>query len=607
MCGFLGEFTCQNHPITEAVSFETLLALSKHRGPDNCRITRGSGFQFGFNRLAILDVSSQGDQPKKSPSGRYQVVFNGELYNYKDLAKTYDLTNLSSTSDTEVLIHLLDTLGVEATITLLNGMFAIAIIDTAEDCLYLTRDFAGIKPLFYGKSTEGIVISSQFDQVFKHTWFCTRLILRPEIVKEYFGFGYMQAPNTIYERIFQVEPGELIRVERTGSLTKTTLVSFRKTQTPEITETDLSTILQTAVSKQLVSDVPIATFLSGGIDSPLISAYAKKHISDIEAFTLEVDNPKLNESQIAKAYAAHLDLKQHIVSVKESDLLSEIDSHFKAYSDPFGDYSSIPTFVISKEARKQHTVMLSGDGGDELFFGYPRMLDILKKRWWFKLPYMIRKPLAQVTNALGFTKTWAPYFKSFDSFIANKHLKLPAETLNIAFPNISFSKEIDTLYSFKNSSTKTLLHQLRWNEFYAHLQRVLVKVDRASMAHSLEVRVPFLDKTIITWAWQRDGELTSEQGLKKDLKMLLADVVPEALINQKKMGFSVPMYDWLHTSLQQDVKLVVFDTPFYGADIINISVLSGYVQDFFDKKHDNAWGVWHIYAWQKWWLEHGVE
>src|SRR5690606_24861212 len=249
----------------------------------------------------------------------------------------------------------------------------------------------------------------------------------------------------------------LIQINRQGNLSKKTLVSFAKTQAPKKEKKDLSTIIQTAVSKQLVSDVPIATFLSGGIDSPLISAFAKKQMHTIEAFTLEVANPELNESEIAKAYAEHLNIKQHIVSVSETDLLSEIDAHFKAFSEPFGDYSSIPTYVISKEAKKKHTVMLSGDGGDELFFGYPRMLDVLQKRRWCKLPFLLRRPLAQVTNKVGFTITWAPYVSSLDAFIANKHLKLPAVTLAGAFPNTPLSKPMTSLYSFTNFNKQGVL------------------------------------------------------------------------------------------------------------------------------------------------------
>jgi asparagine synthase (glutamine-hydrolysing) len=251
--------------------------------------------------------------------------------------------------------------------------------------------------------------------------------------------------------------------------------------------------------------------------------------------------------------------------------------------------------------------MLSGDGGDELFFGYPRMLDILKKRWWFKLPYFIRKPLAMVTNSLGVTKTWAPYFKSFNAFVKNKHLKISEDILSKAFSNTDFSEPIHKLYQFKNDDKVSLLHQLRYNEFYAHMQRVLIKVDRASMAQSLEVRVPFLDKSSIAWAWEQRGKLTNKRDLKKTLKTLLAHEVPESLINQKKMGFTVPLNDWLHQHLKADVMQLVFNEPFYGEEIMDVSVLRGYVQDFFDHKHDNAWGVWHIYAWQKWWLTHGID
>ncbi len=600
MCGFLAEFSFENHRPTSAETFKNLLSLSAHRGPDSTRIESANNFQLGFNRLAILDISENGNQPKCSPTGRYHVVFNGEIYNYKHLAEIHHLDNLKSTSDTEVIMHLLDKEGVENTVALLNGMFALTIIDTQTNSCFLTRDFAGIKPLFYGINAYGVVSASQFDQVFKHDWFKTQLQLRAEVVKEYFGFGYMQAPNTIYDTIFQVNPGELVHVNYTGAITKTTIKSFPKAQSKEATDSTLKSVLQDTVERQLVSDVSVATFLSGGIDSPLISAYAKHAKPDIEAFTLKVNDPKLNESEIAKAYAEQLNLKLDIVSVDDTQLLESIDKHFEGFSEPFGDYSSIPTYVITREAKKRHTVMLSGDGGDELFFGYPRMRDVLNKRLWFKLPFPLRKLIAKLTNTLGITKTWAPYFKSFNAFVANKHLYLSQAILDKAFSKVSFSKEMNALYQFKNTSRKDVLQQLRWNEFYAHLQRVLVKVDRASMHHSLEVRVPFLDKAAIEKAWELSSELKDRSDLKLPLKSLLKNELPEQLINTKKMGFAVPLYDWLHNELKSDVQSFVFDKPFYGDSIMDVSVLRQYVEDFFNKKHHNSWGVWHIYAWQKW-------
>jgi asparagine synthase (glutamine-hydrolysing) len=602
MCGFLAEFSFEGQPQIDSEDFKTLLLRSRHRGPDNTSVFKQNNFQLGFNRLAILDTSNKGNQPKVSPSGRYHIVFNGEIYNFKALSEAYNLHDLNSTSDTEVIIHLLDKIGVKQTLSLLNGMFAITIIDTQTNLFFLARDFAGIKPLFYGIKPNGVVAASQFDQIYKHPWFKQDLKLRADTVKEYFGFGYMQAPNTIYEDVYQVNPGELIQIDFKGNTIKTHILIFDKCNTKKTIKSNISLedTLKDAVKRQLVSDVSVATFLSGGIDSPLISAYAKKAQPDIEAFTIKVNDPKLNESDIAKAYAEHLQLQQVIVSLEDSDILKSIEQHFYAFSEPFGDYSSIPTYVITREAKNRHTVMLSGDGGDELFFGYPRMRDILNKRLWFKIPYILRKVLAKVTNSLGITKTWAPYFKTFESFVINKHLHVSQFVLDQAFPESGFSKEMNQLYQFENSSRKQLLQQLRWNEFYAHMQRVLVKVDRSSMQHSLEVRVPFLDKKSIQKAWELTSDLKEKTDLKKPLKELLYNEIPKSIINTKKMGFSVPLYDWLHNTLKADVETHVFDQPFYGEAIMDVSVLQQYVTDFYDKKHNNSWGVWHIYAWQKW-------
>ena len=600
MCGFLGEFCFNNAKVTSEDSFNTLLELSKHRGPDATEVYRAEQYQLGFNRLAILDLSERGNQPKQSPSGRYKVVFNGEIYNYQDLAETYNLKNLRSTSDTEVLVSLFDLLGVRETVVLLNGMFAIAVLDTELNSFYLTRDFAGIKPLFYSIGYSGLVAASQFDQVFKHEWINDTLKLKPEVVKDYFGFGYMQAPNTIYDTIFQVCPGEFIKIDREGDLESEFLTIFPNAQSKASNKSTLDAVLKNAVKRQLVSDVSVATFLSGGIDSPLISAYAKEEKDNIEAFTVKVDHPEFNESDIARSYAEHLNIKQDIFSLTESDILAHVDDHFMAYPEPFGDYSSIPTYVITKEAKKRHTVMLSGDGGDELFFGYPRMLDVLNKRMWFKFPFFIRKAIAKVTNTLGITKTWAPYFKSLDDFIMNKHIHLPSNVMDKAFKEVDYSILMKTQYRFKNSSKENLLHQLRVNEFYAHMQRILVKVDRASMKHSLEVRVPFLDKSCIQHAWNIKGSLETKADLKKELKQELAKKVPKEIINKKKMGFTVPLLEWLRNELKQDVIDHVLEKPFYGESIFNVHVLKNYTEDFYNKKHNDAWGIWHIYAWQKW-------
>lgn len=605
MCGFLAEFTFGTASTTDSIHFNQLLSLSKHRGPDSSQVEIGANFQLGFNRLAILDISPNGNQPKQSPSNRYHVVFNGEIYNYKDLENEYELSGLRSTSDSEVLVHLLDCIGVEQSIAKLNGMFAIAIKDTQTETIYLVRDFAGIKPLFYGVSKSGIVAASQFDQVFKHSWFKTGLTLRPEVLKEYFGFGYMQSPNTIYDTIFQVNPGTYIKINADQTVEELPYLQYTNHNQPQTIDFEeylaqLSETINHAIKRQLISDVPLATFLSGGIDSPLITALAKQENSTIEAFTVSVDDRDLDESESAQAYAKHIDVKHKIEHVDTNELLALIDEHFTKFPEPFGDYSSIPTYTITKKARQSHTVMLSGDGGDELFFGYPRMLDVIQKSRWFKIPFALRKPLIRLCNKLKVTNTWAPYhYNTLDDWIKEKHTHIFKAQLDTFFDTKNFSSEMDKLYTIPEQSN--ILEWLRYNEFYAHMQRVLVKVDRMSMANSLEVRVPFLDREVIGVAMTYHPEgFNDNSHLKMPLKQLMEHFYTKEIINTEKKGFTVPLDQWLREPLKKDVEKAILETPFYGEQIVNLTAIKKYIKDFYEHKHESAWGVWHIYAWQKW-------
>lgn len=569
MCGFLAEYTFNSSTLTSEDSFNTLLRLSKHRGPDSTLVCTDRNYQLGFNRLAIIDLSENGNQPKLSPSGRFNVVFNGEIYNYRKLKKKFQLSNLQSTSDTEVLVHLFDELGVEKTVKELNGMFAIALVDTLKDQMYLIRDFAGIKPLFYGVSEQGIVAASQFDQVFKHLWFKDTLSLRPEIMKEYFGFGYMQAPNTIFDNIYQVNPGEYLKISKDSSIET---IVFKRYDSNGVVENMndpvvlniFETHLKNSAEQQLVSDVPLAAFLSGGIDSPLITALAKEKKSNIEAFTISVKDEQLDESEPATNYANHLKIAHQVETVNDRDLIDSIDSHFEKFPEPFGDYSSIPTYLITKVARKKYTVMLSGDGGDELFYGYPRFLDVIEKKFWFSIPFSIRKPIIRITNKLNITNTWAPYhYKTLGQFIREKHTHIFESTLNSFFPDTNFSEEMNKLYDYDNSMTpKSLLEWLQFNEIYGHLQRVLIKVDRMSMANSMEVRVPFLDKKVMEEAMTKyPNEFKSSSDLKKVLKNILRNYYPDKIIYKQKKGFAVPIGKWLKNQLAHDVKRLYLIHP----------------------------------------------
>ena len=600
MCGFLGEYSFDSE-LSNKESFSHLLSLSKHRGPDSSNVVKCENFQLGFNRLALLDLSEAGQQPKQSPSTRFDMVFNGEVYNYLELSEQYKLKKLRSTSDTEVILHLFDEIGVINTLKELNGMFAIAVIDNEASQLYLSRDFAGIKPLFYGINQKGVVFASQFDQIFKHDWFSSDLELRKDAVSEYFMFGYMQAPNTVYKNIYQVNPGECLVIKNNCIFKKISICKFSKDFRHSKKNAGIKQDLSHAVDLQLNCDRSLASFLSGGIDSSLISALAKLKKNDLEAFTVEVDDEKFNEAEFARTYASHLDIKHQVETIKPGEFVNKVYEHFDSFSEPFGDYSSLPTYLVTKKAARYHTAMLSGDGGDELFFGYPRMYDLLQKRNWFRLNIHVRKLLVRITNKLGITDTYAPFAESLEEFWMAKHMKLPSKLMSSCFENEIVTEDMRDLYRINSNLAKDQLqHFLRWNEFYAHMQRTLIKVDRTSMRNSLEVRVPLLDKSLISNAWKILPDISNMENLKKPLKEIVYQFIPKNLMLKQKKGFSVPLKDWLRGALRNDLENVILKQPFYGTDVFDAEPLKMYVIDFLEGKHNNEWGVWHIYAWQKW-------
>lgn len=478
--------------------------------------------------------------------------------------------------------------------------------------LFLTRDFAGIKPLFYGVSENGIAFASQFNQVYKHLWFKGKKQLQSEIVKEYFGLGYMQAPNTVFKNIYQVNPGQLITISTIGIIEKEDIITFskkpKKTKSREdnVTAKQLNSKLSQVVERQLVSDVSVASFLSGGIDSPLVTAHAKINKSDIHALSLKVDDKTINESEQATVYANHLKVKQDLVEISKQDLLKTVETHFEYYPEPFGDYSSIPTFAITKKAKEEHDVMLSGDGGDELFWGYPRMLGVLKSAYWFKIPFFPRRVIMKIWHKIRPINIWGPfYYKTLGDLVLAKQLQIFPTDLNRMFPNVSFSDALRKMFYTTSKSSSDILKFLRWNEFYGHLQRVLIKVDRASMGNSVEVRVPLLDKDMIDLAWDIEPQLgSSHNTLKKVLKDALEMHIPKKLMSVDKKGFTIPIDAWLKNELREDVEHVILKTPLFGNEIVNEVAVRRYVEDYYSGKHQSSWGVWHIYAWQKWATKH---
>jgi asparagine synthase (glutamine-hydrolysing) len=609
MCGILGELSTQGD-LLESKPFADLLSLSRNRGPDGTKTWKDERCQLGFNRLAILELSDRALQPLSSPSGRFQIVFNGEIFNFRDLAKRHGLRDpLCRSSDAVLLAHLCDSLEIEALAGALDGMFAIALYDRAKRELCLMRDFAGIKPLFYGNAHRTIVFASQFDQIFRHPCFRNASTC-PDVLHDYLRLGYMPAPNTLLEGIHQLEPGQLITFREDLSQSTTVFTQFPgrsegcvhpETGT-EAAEASRSA-LDRAIKATLVSDVPLGCFVSGGVDSPLVAAYAASHAPELTAYTVGVNDSALNEADIARAYCDRLKLSQKILQLDENEIVSSANDHFKAFPDPVGDYSSLPTFAITREARRHVTVMLSGDGGDELFWGYPRFLKFLDQKRLLSLPGLLRRGLTKLRRAVG-RSTSHGVAGGLSAWVLDTQSHFVPSDLASLVPETRFSDTVRDLYAYDGDySTKSLGHWLRYNEFYGHMQRVLAKVDRASMGNSLEVRVPFLCKDVVNAAWSLQCQLGEAH---RELKWILKRDLQNRLgieINHKKMGFTVPINEWLRTCFQEEVRELSHH-PVFGDSIIDFKYAARFTDQFFAGHHDHGWGIWILYSLQKWAMIH---
>ncbi len=612
MCRFLGEFSFDQQ-LSFFEQFRVLNELSKPGGPDSTGFWEDNYCRMGFNRLAILDTSENGNQPLLSPDGNYVIVFNGEIYNYQGLIKKFgiDRSKLRSSSDSEVIAHLVEIIPVHELPALLNGMFAISVWDKRKQYLWLMRDFAGIKPLFYGLTSHGVVFASQFDQVIKHSWIKGKVNVAPEGLFDYIRFGYMHAPNTIYTSVFQLMPGEIILFDAESGIREKRFFKrfFNNSYSANsVIDTDpqhpkyLFKLLMDVIKDHLVSDVPLGSFLSGGIDSPIVTAIGGLLDPSVCSFTMGLNDRQLNESKIASQYARHRHIKNVSKEFTTRDLIQINDKHFNAYPEPFGDYSSLPTFLITQEASKSFKVMLSGDGGDELFWGYPRFINVMNHSRWFLLPIAFRTILAKGYRLSGKRLSYAvESYNSIGDWMMDQHSHNNSDFLKNVCYNFSNSTSIQKAYEFFGTNKSELLLYMRKCEFYAHLQRVLIKVDRASMANGLEVRVPFLDERVIQFSQSINPTLGINHRITKNiLKKLMEQLYPSEIINQKKMGFSVPIKGWMLGALREEVMDLLIGTSMFGEEFFDNKKLKDHFYHFFKTGEGNEWGIWIFYALQKW-------
>jgi asparagine synthase (glutamine-hydrolysing) len=554
MCGIIGEFS--NTPNLNIIT--QLAQLMAKRGPDDEGYwTDSQKCAVGFRRLAILDLSPAGHQPMITADGRYVIVFNGEIYNFQSLRDRlrHEGIVFKSVGDTEVLLYALALWGVDA-LSELNGMFALAFYDSHEQTLLLARDHAGIKPLYYMHTEKGLVFASQYDQIIMHPFAKTRNT-DLQALAAYFEFGYMPAPQALLHDTFMLEPGTWLKIDKDFHVRTGRFFDFPLYREPDlfgeaaIEATEAA--IDAAVKRQLISDVPIGVFISGGIDSPLVAAKIAQYASgDFKAFTIKSDDPSADESQDAAKYAQALGLNLIVEEIDSTYLLNNLDPILASLSEPLADYSLIPTYLVSKVARQHVTVSLSGDGGDELFWGYPsRFGRILENAHHFRHPQWRRFAHYSSQRVMGRTAVFDTRYANIGDRYRAAHTYVSMHWLRKIMPEVAHYHSVLPIFNYDGYEIDQTAQWMRWNEYNGHLTRILMKVDRASMSQSLEVRVPLLDREVIDVAsridWRTCLDLKSKTG-KLPLRAALSRHIP--FQTQAKRGFTVPIIDWLKGPLK---------------------------------------------------------
>lgn len=602
MCGFYGQFNTPNLPESE---FKKLLALGAHRGPDQTGFWEGVRVQFGFNRLAILDLTEAGHQPMRSPNGKFMVVFNGEIYNHLDLRKNLPQYRYRGHSDTETICHALEVWGVRRTVESLDGMFALAIYQMDAKELYLARDFAGIKPLFFGHLNGAVVFSSQYDQLKAHPLFKSQAI-NEQVLKLYLQQHFVPAPFGLHKNLHQVRPGEIVSFSALGEMKKQrfwelpdTLPSEYITDQAEAQKV-FSDAFAKSVNDQLVADVPLGAFLSGGVDSPLVCSYATEVKKDIDVFSIGSDSKVHDESERATAFAKTLKLNQHLWKLDATEMLSYWDEATLALHEPLADFSILPTFLVSKLARKHVTVALSGDGGDELFFGYERFWSVGKNQKFHNLPAFLRKGMYGADKIISSNKNVNSLLTVAKQGAAHEslHARFPTSWIDKIAPGlreVSVPEEWD-VYAYANcKNERDLMAKMRKAEFYGMMQKTLRKVDLASMQNSLEVRVPFLQKTTIEAALRIDPMLSYGPNKKKEvLKQNLLQRIPNLPDDNVKRGFTIPLGNWIREGLREKFE-ASFEELANAENYFNMPAMNEML-DAHAKGSDLKWPLFTLYS-----------
>ncbi|MGB3777076.1 MAG: asparagine synthase (glutamine-hydrolyzing) [Tunicatimonas sp.] len=636
MCGITGLYAFNELGKFHLINLSAATEALSSRGPDFGRADIIDRVGLGHRRLSIIDTSADGHQPMRDPSGRYAIVYNGEIYNYPALRQRLQQQGVAfqSATDTEVLLQLYIHEGVGC-LDHLNGFFAFAVYDQEEDVLFVARDRLGIKPLLYYQDEDKVIFASEMKSLLAYG---IEKHLDYNSLQHYLRFNYVPAPHTMLQNVKKLMPGEYLEVSKPrpervqfGTYYQIPFDEARlnpENLSYEQQQRKLATLLEDSVQKRLVADVPLGTFLSGGIDSSVITTLASRHVDRLNTFSVGYrDEPFFDETRYAQLVAKRLKTDHTVFSLTNRDLYEHLHQMLDYIDEPFADSSAIPVYILSKETRQRVTVALSGDGADELFSGYNkhqaawRMLHPgLAERGvqkllplWQALPKSRQSGLTNRVRqfqrfAEGSTLTAKERYLRWATFTTDTEARalLSKESREILV-EAEYRQRTQRLVQNISDEHESVAQWLYTDTRLVLPNDMLTKVDLMSMAHGLEVRVPFLDHRLVEFAFQLPEESKINRRMKKRIVQdTFRSVLPDALYRRPKKGFEVPLLGWFRSELKSMITDDLLEDNFVEEQgIFDPAAVRHLKQQLFSSNPgDGHATVWALLVFQWWWKKY---
>ncbi len=625
MCGIAGLLDLKGTREVDQTVLKKMTDAIVHRGPDGEGFFTAPGIGFGHRRLAIIDIEG-GKQPFKTQSEKCVLTFNGEIYNYQEIAEALVEEagmELRTKSDTEALAELWNIKG-ESTLQDLVGMYAFGLWDQQTKTLTLARDRIGERPLYYATTPDGwLLFASEISAIV-----ATGMIqpkLRNDAVADYFALGYVPDPKAIYENIHKLPPGHFLKIPQGQNTVPAPTEYWAPVFSPDeqMSEAEslsrLTELLDQAVKGQMISDVPLGAFLSGGVDSSaIVASMSHAHSGAVKTCSIGFDEATHDERSFAKMVADRYDT-DHREEVMTLEAHALIDKIAHAYGEPFADSSALPSYLVCKMARETVTVALSGDGGDEIFAGYRRypffrreeqtkrlmrgkkgtstigskifgkMGDLYPKMDWAPKPFRLKTTLQSLGDTAG-----AGYLRAVSTSLPDRLNTMTSDDFKSNLDGYEVSKQFEAL--FDKANTEDAVAAAQYVDFHTWLPgRMLTKVDRAAMANSLEVRPPMLDHRIIEWAGRLPDRLKFFKDSQKHiLKIAMEPRLPKEVLYRKKQGFGLPVTAWLRATDNNPLDRLAQSEKWADSGYLNVDAIKSMIEDHKSAKADYAQELWSV-------------